>query len=55
MTRLDLLYILAILGWLAAFVYCVSTGLRYAHLIAPSISPLGIAPGGDFLLAIGGL
>lgn len=26
MTRLDLLYILAILGWLAAFVYCVSTG-----------------------------
>lgn len=25
MTRLDLLYILAILGWLAAFVYCVST------------------------------
>lgn len=26
MTRLDLLYILAILGWLAAFVYCVFTG-----------------------------
>lgn len=26
MTRLDLLYILAILGWLAAFVYFVSTG-----------------------------
>lgn len=26
MTRLNLLYILAILGWLAAFVYCVSTG-----------------------------
>ena len=26
MTRLDSLYILAILGWLAAFVYCVSTG-----------------------------
>ena len=26
MTRLDLLYILAVLGWLAAFVYCVSTG-----------------------------
>jgi hypothetical protein len=26
MTRLDLLYILAILGWLAAFVYCVTTG-----------------------------
>lgn len=26
MTRLDLLYILAIMGWLAAFVYCVSTG-----------------------------
>ena len=25
MTRLDLLYILAILGWLAASVYCVST------------------------------
>lgn len=26
MTRLDLLYFLAILGWIAAFVYCVSTG-----------------------------
>lgn len=26
MTCLDLLYILAVLGWLAAFVYCVSTG-----------------------------
>jgi hypothetical protein len=26
MMRLDLLYILAILGWIAAFVYCVSTG-----------------------------
>lgn len=26
MTRLDLFYTLAILGWLAAFVYCVSTG-----------------------------
>lgn len=26
MTRLDLLYIMAILGWIAAFVYCVSTG-----------------------------
>lgn len=26
MMRLDLLYILAILGWLATFVYCVSTG-----------------------------
>ena len=26
MTRLDLLYILAILGWLAAFAFCVTTG-----------------------------
>ncbi len=26
MTRLDLLYILAILGWLAVFAYCVTTG-----------------------------
>lgn len=29
-------------------------GLRYVGLIAPSISPLGIAPGGAFLLARGG-
>lgn len=29
-------------------------GLLYVGLLAPSLSPLGIAPGGDFLLARGG-
>ena len=26
MTKFDLLYLLAILGWLAALIFCVSTG-----------------------------
>lgn len=29
-------------------------GMRYVGLLAPSFTPLGIAPGGAFLLAKGG-